>query len=184
MLRIELYQWIAHSLRAFAFVFALVVPITAVHAANETINWGFSPTPASVAISVGNTVTWSGSLSSHPLMSTNASFAQSGTPLASVGTSYTQLFNTAGTYYFVCANHGVMRTTVTVSGGCAAPPGAIAALDIDGNGQVDALTDGLLVLRYLLGLRGNTLIAGAVGANASRCTSLAIEGYLASRVVP
>ena len=38
------------------------------------------------------------------------------------------------------------------------PSGAV--LDIDGNGAVDALTDGLLVLRYLFGLTGrNSLIA-------------------------
>ena len=33
--------------------------------------------------------------------------------------------------------------------------------DIDGNGIVDALTDGLLLLRYLFGLFGNDLINGA-----------------------
>jgi hypothetical protein len=49
------------------------------------------------------------------------------------------------------------------------------ALDIDGNGQADALTDGLLILRYLFGLRGASLIAGAVGPSASRTTASAIE---------
>ena len=34
--------------------------------------------------------------------------------------------------------------------------------DIDGNGEVDALTDGLMLLRYLFNLRGDSLIAGAV----------------------
>lgn len=58
-----------------------------------------------------------------------------------------------------------------------------AALDIDGNGQVEALTDGVLTLRYLLGLRGDALVAGATGACASRDTA-AIEAYLAARVVP
>ena len=36
------------------------------------------------------------------------------------------------------------------------------ALDIDGDGSVKATTDGLLVLRYLLGLRGTALTNGAV----------------------
>ena len=35
-------------------------------------------------------------------------------------------------------------------------------LDIDGNGSYDALTDGLLILRYLFGLSGDSLIAGVV----------------------
>ena len=43
----------------------------------------------------------------------------------------------------------------------------LGALDIDGNGSVEPLTDGLLVLRYLFGFRGATLITGAIGAGAS-----------------
>ena len=37
--------------------------------------------------------------------------------------------------------------------------------DIDGNGNVDALTDGLLLLRYLFNLKGDSLINGAVAEN-------------------
>ncbi|MEO8137661.1 MAG: hypothetical protein ABI831_27225, partial [Betaproteobacteria bacterium] len=51
-------------------------------------------------------------------------------------------------------------------------------LDIDGDGNTDALTDGLLIIRYLFGLRGNSLIAGAVGPGASRITAPAIETML------
>ena len=36
-------------------------------------------------------------------------------------------------------------------------------IDVDGDGTVDALTDGLLLLRYMFGLSGNSLIAGVVG---------------------
>ena len=36
------------------------------------------------------------------------------------------------------------------------------ALDVDGNGTPDALTDGLMIIRYLFGLRGNALVAGAI----------------------
>ena len=39
-----------------------------------------------------------------------------------------------------------------------------SALDVDGNTVVDAATDGVLILRYLLGIRGSALIAGAVGS--------------------
>ena len=53
-------------------------------------------------------------------------------------------------------------------------------LDIDGNGTSDALTDGLLVIRYLFGLRGASLTAGAIGPNAMRNTAPLIEAYLQS----
>lgn len=52
------------------------------------------------------------------------------------------------------------------------------AFDIDGDGQVTSTADGLLAMRYLLGLRGNTLIAGAVSAGAPRSTAPDIEAYL------
>jgi YD repeat-containing protein len=51
-------------------------------------------------------------------------------------------------------------------------------LDVDGNNQVDALTDGLIIIRYLFGLRGNALIQGAIGPGATRSTATQIENYL------
>lgn len=53
-------------------------------------------------------------------------------------------------------------------------------LDIDLNGNVDALTDGILILRYILGIRGDGLIAGAVGPGAMRNTAALIEAYMAT----
>ena len=53
-------------------------------------------------------------------------------------------------------------------------------IDIDGNGEVDALTDGLLILRYLFGLEGDALINGVVADNASRKTASDIEAHLES----
>ena len=50
--------------------------------------------------------------------------------------------------------------------------------DIDGNGQIDALTDGLLTLRYLFGLEGDTLVAGVVASDATRTTAPEIEAHL------
>jgi hypothetical protein len=52
------------------------------------------------------------------------------------------------------------------------------ALDIDGNGSADALTDGLLIVRYLSGLRGTELIAGAADPLGIRKTAPDIEFYL------
>jgi hypothetical protein len=58
----------------------------------------------------------------------------------------------------------------------------IQLLDIDGNGQADALTDSLLITRYMFGFRGEILIDGAVGEGATRTTSAEIEAYLESLV--
>ena len=60
---------------------------------------------------------------------------------------------------------------------CADLPPA-GTLDVDASNaatKYDALTDGLLILRYLFGLRGNSLIAGAIGPLATRTTAPAIE---------
>jgi len=52
-------------------------------------------------------------------------------------------------------------------------------LDVDGNGQVGALTDGLMILRALLGLTGTQITSNAIGAGATR-TSSAIEAHILS----
>ena len=58
------------------------------------------------------------------------------------------------------------------------PPVQAGAMDIDQNGIVDALTDGLLLLRYTFGLRGDALIAGVIAPGSARNTAAAIEAYL------
>jgi uncharacterized secreted protein with C-terminal beta-propeller domain len=50
--------------------------------------------------------------------------------------------------------------------------------DIDGNGVVDALTDGLLLLRHLFGLSGESLISDVIAPDATRTSAEAIEQYL------
>ena len=42
-----------------------------------------------------------------------------------------------------------------------------ASLDIDADGKVKALTDGLLIIRFLFGFEGNALMNGAVSASAA-----------------
>ena len=54
--------------------------------------------------------------------------------------------------------------------------------DIDDNGDVDALTDGLLLLRFLFGLRGENLVGGAIAVDASRTDSADIEAYIESLI--
>ncbi len=55
-------------------------------------------------------------------------------------------------------------------------------LDIDGSGEVGALTDGLLLIRYLFDFRGESLISNAVDANATRNTAAEIETYIQARI--
>ena len=54
--------------------------------------------------------------------------------------------------------------------------------DIDGDGSTEALTDGLLLLRYLFGFDGATLIEGAVGTDATRTTADEIKTYFDARI--
>ena len=51
-------------------------------------------------------------------------------------------------------------------------------LDVDGNGRIDASTDAILLLRYLLGIRGDALVTNALGPNARRLQASEIESYL------
>ena len=55
---------------------------------------------------------------------------------------------------------------------------AITTLDVDGNGGLNALTDGLLVLRFLFGFSGDTLAGGAIGGGCTRCDGPAVTSYL------
>ena len=56
----------------------------------------------------------------------------------------------------------------------------ISILDVDGSGEVDALTDGLLILRSMFGLTDDVLITGVVAADASVTDSTAIDSYISS----
>ena len=55
------------------------------------------------------------------------------------------------------------------------------SLDVDGSltaTKYDALTDGLLTPRYLFGLTGTSLTAGALGGTATRTDPAVIKAYL------
>ena len=49
----------------------------------------------------------------------------------------------------------------------------ISILDIDGSGEVDALTDGLLLLRSMFGLTDDALISGTVPCTPDQCGDVA-----------
>ncbi|MDG2018303.1 MAG: hypothetical protein P8J25_02540 [Porticoccaceae bacterium] len=56
--------------------------------------------------------------------------------------------------------------------------GAAKIADVDNDGDVDALTDGLLLLRHLFAVDDESLTHGAVGLKASRKTNAAIKEHL------
>jgi hypothetical protein len=57
---------------------------------------------------------------------------------------------------------------------------ATCVLDLDGNGTIDALTDGIMLLRAFFGLSGTSVTNGALGAGATRTTWPEIRVYLNS----
>ena len=50
--------------------------------------------------------------------------------------------------------------------------------DVDGNGEIDALTDGLIVLRYLFEIKDESLINAVVSSNATRSSLIEISQHL------
>ena len=55
-----------------------------------------------------------------------------------------------------------------------------AGLDIDDDGAVTPLTDGLLLLRHLFGFTGTSLTQGALGQDCERCEAEDIVTYIQS----
>lgn len=56
----------------------------------------------------------------------------------------------------------------------------VAAYDIDGNGATDPSTDGLMLMRILLGFRGDAVVTGATAANATRTTWIQVRDFMQS----
>jgi hypothetical protein len=57
---------------------------------------------------------------------------------------------------------------------------ADSQLDIDGASK--PLLGGLLLIRYLFGFSGDSLVSGAIGTDATRNTADAVEAYIKERV--
>ncbi len=70
---------------------------------------------------------------------------------------------------------GSMAATFRVGTGTITGLGC--TLDADGDGNLSALTDGLIVIRALFGLTGTAVTNGAIGANAARPTWSDISSY-------
>jgi LasA protease len=61
------------------------------------------------------------------------------------------------------------------------PSSKLCDLDIDGSGQPTAERDGLLLTRYLLGVRGNALTDGVAQTGATRTSFTDVEAFIASK---
>jgi hypothetical protein len=61
------------------------------------------------------------------------------------------------------------------------PAGSLPSLDVDLNGQADALSDGILIIRHLFGFTSNALVDGAVDPAGQRTDPPAIQNYLTWR---
>ncbi|MCZ2135483.1 MAG: hypothetical protein LC098_08660 [Burkholderiales bacterium] len=83
-------------------------------------------------------------------------------------------------------NGSALTSGVLAPGATRTQPNNIAAhlaaqqLDLDGDSSVDATTDGLMLLRALLGFSGNAVVADAISPCATRTTWSAIRTRLAN----
>ena len=60
--------------------------------------------------------------------------------------------------------------------------GCYSVFDVDADGEVKPLTDGLLLIRYFFGLTGDALVRGAVNGDGYRTSAEEIETYLESHM--
>lgn len=124
----------------------------------------------------------------------SATFAPAGTvasldaDLCSASTKYDALTDGLIIVRFMSGLTGTGLTTgVTGSGGTCRNSGALLAyltniapkLDVDGNGTTDPLTDGMMILRYLFGLRGNAVSQGVIGAGATQTAAQIVANIAA-----
>jgi hypothetical protein len=180
---------------------ALITDMTGVSVAPTLL---YYPTPGDVVVAqapmrgspnAGSTIAISSSGATNSGSATVNNCAIAGLGGAAVNTTPANgTFNTAvasGSINATCQRNWQVTTatltcTVTSSPGTAVqrswpfvcPSFLTDGADVDGNGSVNTLTDGLLLARYLLGMRGSALIQGAVGPNANRSSAPLIEFYL------
>jgi len=88
------------------------------------------------------------------------------------------LFDPAGQWnYSDALGSGATRTTRPVIKSYI-DAGTATTLDVDGNGAADALTDGILILRYLFDPAGQWNYSDTLGSGATRTTRTALRAYL------
>ena len=91
------------------------------------------------------------------------------------------LFAQGGTWTTAGAiGSGATRTTYDQINSYLNAASSSMMLDVDGNGQCDALTDGMLIMRYLFDPNGAWSTTGLIGTGATRTTQADIKGFLDS----
>lgn len=105
-----------------------------------------------------------------------------------VNTRYRALSDGLAILRYLRAERGASLAAAAASDAARGTSDSIAAyldalgmmLDVDGNGVKDDATDGLLILRFLLGIRDASLIANALASSppATRTTAVEIVDYL------
>jgi hypothetical protein len=80
--------------------------------------------------------------------------------------------------YGACQVSGGAASSCIARVSLAAPSGKRCSADLDGNGAVNATSDGLMLLRALFGLSGTAVTAGAVAPGAPRSTWSSVRDYL------
>ena len=86
---------------------------------------------------------------------------------SSLGDTVYQLRSTSAGFVL---SPGFWNATVGVTQGC--------VLDVDGNNSISALTDGLMLLRAMLGLTGSAVTNGATASGAPRTTWAQIQPFV------
>lgn len=95
-----------------------------------------------------------------------------------VGGTATVKFVSDGNYSYAGTTPGMQDQTLTIT--AAAAPAC--SLDVDGSGNVQALVDGVLIVRNMLGLTGASLTGSlAFPPSATRTTPAAIATFLAGQ---
>lgn len=86
----------------------------------------------------------------------------------------------ADTIFAPALNLTAVTANASASGVTARQP-VSCALDADNNGSISSTTDGMLMLRWMLGMSGSAVTNGALGASAQRTVAADIASYLTAQ---
>lgn len=131
------------------------------------------PTINCLALRSTSTTAWAALLNANVVSTVTATDVYWDSPVGPTVSSE----ETLGARVWGSANVLPFRTSVT--GPCSIDPPSSLLLDVDGDGQANPVIDGLLISRYMAGMRGEDLLQGlVVPQGAARRSPAEIETYL------